>query len=195
MSYRWLVTVSAAALAFAAGCKMQSEPSGTTRTTSATSPTSTATSISTVEPIASADKEFMTRAAQDSMLEVTLGADAARLGSSPAVKELGDRLVRDHSKSDAELQELATKKGIVLSTELDEQHKKEIQRLEKLNGKAFDAEFAKFMISDHETDVKEFQKEATDAKDPDLRSWAARSVPILEQQLAMASSMKSKAKP
>jgi putative membrane protein len=205
MSYRMAITVSAAALALTAACKTQSDQTGTTRTTSATPEPTTATPMTatpttpTAAPAApsghemsSSDRDFITKAAQGSMLEVALGSDASQKGMSPAVKQFGDRMVKDHGKADSELKELAAKKGITLPTELDDEHKKEIQKFAKLSGKEFDAEYSKLMVDDHQSDVKDFQKESKDAKDPDLRNWAASKVPVLEQHLSMANSMKSK---
>lgn len=207
MHFRLAITVSAVALALAAGCKTQSEQIDTTKTTSAAAPettsmaggvsTAVSTGVSTAptaESVTSEDKEFMTEASQRSLLQIALGTDAAARASSPAVREFGERMVKDHTKADNELQQLAIKKGVSLPTDLDAQHKGELDRLAKLKGKDFDREYSKLMISGHENDVKAFQKESSDAKDLDLRSWASNTVPILEQNLVEAQSLKAKTK-
>jgi len=43
-------------------------------------------------------------------------------------------------------------------------------KLEILSGDGFDKSYIKAMISDHKTDIKEFQKEASDGKDPESES-------------------------
>jgi putative membrane protein len=194
MNHRLAITLSAAVLALGAGCKRQGEETGTTKTTSATeTPATTATATATA-PIASEDKEFITKAAEGGMLEVTLGAEAARKASMPDVKTLGDRMVTDHSKVNDELKQLAAKKGVTLPTEMDKEHKSDADKLTKLSGTKFEREYADFMVDDHEKDVKEFRKASKDAKDPELRAWAAKTLPVLEQHLDLAKAVKAKTK-
>jgi putative membrane protein len=42
------------------------------------------------------------------------------------------------------------------------------------------------MVKDHKEDIDEFKKEAQDGKDPELKAFAAKHVPILEHHLQMA---------
>jgi putative membrane protein len=163
MNHRLAITLSAAVLALGAGCKRQGEETGTTKTTSATeTPATTATATA---PIASEDKEFITKAAEGGMLEVTLGAEAARKASMPDVKTLGDRMVTDHSKVNDELKQLAAKKGVTLPTEMDKEHKSDADKLTKLSGTKFEREYADFMVDDHEKDVKELRNAYKYTKD------------------------------
>ena len=50
------------------------------------------------------------------------------------------------------------------------------------------------MVDDHEKDVEEFRKASQDLKDPDLRAWANKTLPVLEHHLAMAKDIASKTK-
>ena len=126
------------------------------------------------------------------MLEVELGAKAAQMGTSPDVKTFGNHMVNDHSKADAELKDLASRKGVTLPTQLDSDHRKKIEDLTKLSGAKFDSEYAKDMVDDHEEDVSEFEKASKDLKDPDLRQWAAKTLPTLKSHLEMAKDVKAK---
>lgn len=42
------------------------------------------------------------------------------------------------------------------------------------------------MVSDHETDVKEFETQANKGNDPDVKAFAARTLPVLQKHLQMA---------
>jgi putative membrane protein len=44
----------------------------------------------------------------------------------------------------------------------------------------------KDMVKDHKKDVSAFRKEAKGAKDADVKSFAAQTLPTLEDHLAMA---------
>jgi putative membrane protein len=65
-------------------------------------------------------------------------------------------------------------------------HRATMNRLEKLSGNAFDRAYMAEMVKDHQKTVALFQREATGGKDPDLRSWASKTVPHLQEHLRMA---------
>ncbi len=62
----------------------------------------------------------------------------------------------------------------------------EMGKLSKLSGAAFDREYMDNMVKDHQKAVKEFQKEADKAKDADVRNFAAKTLPTLQEHLQMA---------
>jgi len=42
------------------------------------------------------------------------------------------------------------------------------------------------MVKDHKKDVKEFEKQAKNAKDADVRNFASKTLPTLQEHLKMA---------
>jgi len=64
-------------------------------------------------------------------------------------------------------------------------------RLKKVTGTAFDKAFIDHMVNDHVKDVADFQKEADQGQDPDVRAFAAKSLPTLKQHLQMAKNVQS----
>ncbi len=64
-------------------------------------------------------------------------------------------------------------------------------KLQNLSGEQFDRAYMKAMVKDHEEDVKEFQKEANDGKDPQIKDFASRTLPILQGHLDKAKSVDS----
>jgi putative membrane protein len=147
------------------------------------------TSKETSGKMASSDAKFMTEAARGNMAEVELGRLATERGSSDAVKQFGQRMVSDHGKANDELKQLAQQKGLTLPTDLDSKHKKTIDKLSKLSGAGFDKAYAKEMVRDHDKDVKEFQHEAQKARDADLKSWAGKTLPLLQEHQQQARQM------
>jgi putative membrane protein len=141
---------------------------------------------------AGADNAFVREAAAGGMAEVELGRLASEKASSPDVKQFGDRMVTDHGKANDELKQLAQQKNITLPTELDAKHKATRDRLAKLSGAAFDKAYMTDMVADHQKDVAAFKHESTAGKDGDVKSWAGKTLPTLEDHLKMAQDTKGK---
>lgn len=135
--------------------------------------------------MSSQDRNFVMDAAMGGMMEVELGRLAVQNGASDAVKQFGQRMVDDHSKANQELMSVASSKGMTLPTALDEKHQKEVTKLSGMTGAEFDRAYAKRMMQDHEKDVKEFERQSTRGADPDIRAFATRTLPTLQEHLQM----------
>jgi putative membrane protein len=144
------------------------------------------TSKPTAAKKASMDEKFVTKAAQGGMAEVDLGNVAKQNGANDAVKQFGERMVTDHSKANDELKALAQQKNWTLPSEPKASDKSKKDRLSKMTGADFDKAYMRDMVQDHQADVKEFQKCATSCSDPDLKAWAAKTLPTLQDHLKMA---------
>ncbi len=136
--------------------------------------------------LAAADRTFIQEAAHGGLAEVELGKLAGEKASSADVKQFAQRIVQDHGRANDELKTLAQNKDITLPNDLDATHKATKDRLEKLSGAAFDRAYMQEMVQDHEKDVREFRKQAQSAQDADLKAWAAKTLPTLEQHFKMA---------
>jgi len=135
------------------------------------------------------DHNFIMDAAVGGMMEVELGRVAAEKGMSDAVKQFGQRMVDDHSKANSELMSLASNKGITLPTELDAKHREQVTKFSAMSGAELDREYTKMMVSDHRKDVSEFEKQSRRGTDPDLKAFATKTLPTLQEHLRMAEAL------
>jgi len=62
-------------------------------------------------------------------------------------------------------------------------------KLEKLSGEQFDQAYMKDMVKDHTKDVSDFKRESMSALDPDVKKFAAETLPTLEDHLKQATSI------
>ena len=139
--------------------------------------------------MSSRDRDFVMEAAMGGMMEVELGRVAAQQGTSDAVKQFGQRMVDDHSKANAELMTLATSKGITLPTTIDEKHREDVTKLSAMTGAEFDRAYAKRMLRDHEKKLSNFEKESNRGSDPDIKAFAAKTIPTIQEHLQMAKAL------
>jgi putative membrane protein len=141
------------------------------------------------------DLAFARKAAQGGLGEVELGQLAQQRASSPDVKQFAQRMVTDHQQANAQLEAIATGKGVTMPKTIDPDQRKLRVRLEKENGTAFDRAYIRGMVQDHRKDVKLFQREAQSGKDPELRSFAQQTLPILQEHLQMVQQIQSQLSP
>ena len=140
------------------------------------------------------DEDFMNTAAQGGMEEVKLGELAASKAQSPEVKAFGQRMVTDHNKANTELKTLAAGKNFTLPTDVNGEQKEDTEKLSKLTGAAFDKEYVKMMVEDHEKDVADFQKQSTGASDAGVKAFAAKTLPTLKSHLEQIKAIEGKMK-
>jgi putative membrane protein len=144
--------------------------------------------------LAGADRNFVIEAAKGGMAEVELGNLAKSKAQNAEVKSFAQRMVDDHSKANDQLKSIASSKGVQLPTSLDKSAQNEKERLSKLSGANFDREYMSHMVKDHKKDVKEFEKQAKNGKDSDVKNFAAQTLPTLQDHLKMAESVEQSAK-
>src|SRR6266487_3844131 len=128
-------------------------------------PSSRAANEAEKKKLSSKDTKFIENAAAGGQMEVDLGKNAAEKGSSDDVKKFGQTMVDDHSKANDELKQLASQKGVDLSKAMDKAMKKSQKQIDKMNketGEAFDKAYMDDMVKDHEKDVKEFEDASKD---------------------------------
>ena len=124
--------------------------------------------------LSAADKKFAENAAKGGMMEVAMGREAEAKAQNNEVKQFGARMVRDHSKANDELKSIAAKKGITLPKE-------------EPSGKfKTDAGYMQDMVKDHEKDLAEFQNQARNGSDPDLKKFADKTSKVVAEHLSLA---------
>jgi putative membrane protein len=138
------------------------------------------------------DHTFATKAAAGGKAEVSLGQLATKNAASPRVRQFGEQMVTDHTQADQELQAIALKQNVMLPEKPDAASLAKEQRLQGTTGPQFDAAYAAAMVEDHQKDIAEFEQEATSGKDPALKAFAEKYLPVLKHHLQMANAINTK---
>ena len=133
-------------------------------------------------------KSFLTDAAQGDAAEVKMGTLAEKNGGSAEAKDFGKMLVTDHTKAGQQVKATAQEVGTTVEAQPNSEQQKDYDQLAKLKGAAFDKEFARISVEDHQKDIAKFQKES-DAKDGPASKLAEQQLPTLKKHLQMAQSL------
>ncbi len=130
--------------------------------------------------------QFAMDAAHINMAEVEMGKLAQEKGQSQQVKDFGQRLEDDHSKSLDELKDIAQDKNITLPTQIDAKHKATHDKLSKLSGAQFDRTFAQEMVSGHKEALQKAQTASKSESDAELKAYAGKMVSSVQAHLKIA---------
>jgi putative membrane protein len=131
------------------------------------------------------EKRFVKDALLGGMTEVELGKVALEKASADAVKQFAQKMIDNHSKANEELKQLAAKEKIDVPDALDSKRQSRIEKLSKLSGADFDRAYIKDQLKDYQNDVREFQAESQNGNDPEVKGFASKTLPVLEEHLRM----------
>jgi len=145
-----------------------------------------AKTTTTTSAVSQADKDFVAEAAQGGLSEVKLGQLAQSKAQSESVKSFANKMITDHTKANDELKVVAQKKGLTVPTDVSSEQQKTYDDLAKLSGAEFDKAYMDTMVKDHDEDVAVFQKQAKSGKDKDIKNFAHKVLPTLENHKKMA---------
>ncbi len=149
-------------------------------------PTDSAPAASTADDaamegnITHGDKAFILAVAEGSNQEVALSELAVANAASQDVKNFAQMMLHDHGVLNADLAELASRKGVDIAAAVAKGQKKGVKSLGKKQGADFDKAYLKDMVSGHDATVKAFQKESEKGKDADIQAFATKNLPTIQ---------------
>lgn len=129
------------------------------------------------------DRQFIEQAVIDSLTGIELGGIAINKAASEIIKEIAEDLVIDHSKTTAELVDLARRKGIHMPVNAGAQHLPLFDELRHIPAREFDRRFMEAVAGQQRTAISATKDEIDNGGDPDVREFAVRLLEKLEEQL------------
>ncbi|MEJ7848394.1 MAG: DUF4142 domain-containing protein [Pyrinomonadaceae bacterium] len=137
---------------------------------------------------------FWADAARGGMAEVALSNIALQKTQNEQVRQFAQQMVTDHTAVNTELMSLAASKNVTLPTDMDSKSTAAAAKLNGLTGTAFDRQYMKTMVKDHEKMVKLFQRQSERGSDADAKAFAAKTLPALQGHLQMARTIETSVK-
>ena len=103
-------------------------------------------------------------------------------------------MITDHTKTSNELKGLVSsgKVKAELPTALDSSHQSKLDKLKEKSGDDFASDFNSMQVSAHKDAVSLFERYANGGDDPELKAWAAKTLPALQHHLEMAQQLDKK---
>jgi putative membrane protein len=131
------------------------------------------------------DRTFIKEAIGGGMAEVELSKIAEK-SENAEVKRFAERMIHDHTTANTELTAIATGLGVEMPKALDTDHQRVRGQLQSMHGNAFDREYMRVMVEDHDQAVKLFRQETSAGHDSQLKQFAQKTLPTIEEHQKMA---------
>jgi putative membrane protein len=134
---------------------------------------------------AAMDKMFVQKAMQGSMAEVQLGQLTLQKSNNEQVKQFAQKMIDDHTKLNEQMKPVAQQLGVKVPDKLSKKDSKNIAKMQSLSGPEYDQAYIKDMVKDHKSDLSDFQTEASNGTDPNVKDAAAQGSKVIAQHLQM----------
>jgi len=128
--------------------------------------------------------DFVKKAAIANMYEIETSKVALNRSTSADVKAFAQQMIDDHTKVGADFKAAATTGGIAgaaIPAALDEKHAKKLAKLNEEDAGDFDDEYLDEQEEAHEEAIKLFKDYADDGDNASLKTFAANTLPSLQQ--------------
>ncbi|HEY8971118.1 MAG TPA: DUF4142 domain-containing protein, partial [Puia sp.] len=136
------------------------------------------------------DATFVVNTANANMTEIQLGQLAQQKGTMKDVKDYGAMMEKDHTAAGDKLKALAMQKNITLPSTISPEMQKNVDDLQKKNGKDFDKAYINMMVDDHKKVISSFEDESKKGSDADIRAFADSTLHTLRHHLQEAEKCK-----
>ena len=133
-----------------------------------------------------ADAQFMVKTTSNALLEVELGKLAQARASTPVVRSYGASLVQKRLELLGGLRALAAAKGLAVPPALGQDEQAAYHEVSTQTGSQLDKHLMALIVKAQKQDEDGFDDMADDAYDDDIRGFAAKFLPGVQEQLAGA---------
>lgn len=137
------------------------------------------------------DQRFLREAGEISLLEQKASELAIEKHNHREVNRYASMILKDHGPAHKELEMLAAAKGFELPTQLDKRSQNLMEDLHQLQDAGFDRQYADQVAVDaHEKAVDLYQSTASRSSDDEVKAFAEKRLPALEQHLKEGEELK-----
>ncbi len=142
------------------------------------------------QPISAQDAAFLKKVNGANLAEAGFTPVVLKNSQSPSAKEFAQRMVHDHMNANDAVKALAAKKNVTLPGVAPAAARAKVNSMRHEKGKTFDADYKTVMIADHHEAIALFREEVKKGTDPDVKAFASKTLPTLQEHLKMAQAMK-----
>ena len=137
----------------------------------------------------SADKAFVTKAAEANLAEIDAAKVIEREAHDAAVKDFAARMVSDHTQANQKLAEIS---GTALPAQPSASERTHQSELQKLSGSTLDRTYLADELAGHKQVISEFENEIEHGHDQTVKDYAEQTLPTLQDHIRIAEDVAGK---
>ncbi|GMA15975.1 DUF4142 domain-containing protein [Deinococcus metallilatus] len=142
--------------------------------------------VSTAQVTNDSDVLFMEVMTMVNLEEIQTGQLALKKSSNAEVRAFAQMVIADHTRAQAELNNLAAMKGVRLTNKPGADQRLQYNHLATLTGADFDAEYKKEQVSGHQMALDLIKTYRSIGKDAQVLAYAAKNQPVIASHLEYA---------
>jgi putative membrane protein len=143
-----------------------------------------AASASTTAPNAQ-DRAFLVAAHQSNLTEIAAGQAAQQKATTDVVRQHGQIFIRDHTRLDASLRQVAQQLNVALPDAPNAQQKATLASVSAKSGAAFDQAWLTSQLAGHRAAKAAGQQELAGGSDAAVLGLARTAAPVVQMHLSM----------
>jgi putative membrane protein len=132
-----------------------------------------------------AETAFIEQAATGGIMEVEMANLTSQKSKSPKVLAFAKRMITDHTAANKELQQIAESLGVKVPQALPSAEQSHLAMMRQAVANEYDQSYMDMMVQDHAKTIDLFNG-AAKFKNDKLRSFAVKTLPVLQQHNQMA---------
>ncbi|HYG04246.1 MAG TPA: DUF4142 domain-containing protein [Chryseosolibacter sp.] len=133
------------------------------------------------------DARFLVEARSFNLLDMRLAELASENGYAASIVNLAKKDIETHEDLARDLNKLAAKEKIAIPDNMNEEHQSILFELSKAEREDFDQQYISALNRINDDITRRFTTMATQAKDADIRAFAARRLGTLREQESLLS--------
>lgn len=136
--------------------------------------------------VSAQDARFLREMARSDLAEIAAGKLALDRARAEVVRKFGQLMVDVHGKLLEEARNIAKLKGLEIPAELDPKQQAAVKALDSVPAERFDRAYAEQIVESHQDALELARRASTEARDPNIKAFAAKAAPHIEKHLEIA---------
>jgi len=131
------------------------------------------------------DRAFLVAAHQSNLTEIAAGRAALQKGTTDVVRQHGQIFIRDHTRLDASVRQVAQRLNVTLPDEPNANQRASLASVSAKSGAAFDQAWLASQVASHRASKAAGAREIANGSDAAVIGLAKTAAPVIQMHLSM----------
>lgn len=137
-----------------------------------------------------ADESFIKQAAASDAFEIQSSQLAASKAHRATIKSFASQMVEAHTQTTQQLMQIVQGTGMTPpATQMSDEQQQMLAKLGNESGARFEHDYVHDQVAGHGMAVNVFQQEISNGQNADIKAFAEKTLPIIQQHLSLAQNL------